>query len=110
MVEKTKISPIETSDIEINCQLLYGDENNFNNITWRWTFNTNVIEPNNRISITNTYAPNAQSRLSIKEVMMTEKGNYECTAINNFGQATNRININVKSKFIFIREIFVNFN
>jgi hypothetical protein len=103
--DKAKISPLETSDIELNCAILYGDESSLNNITWRWSFNNGqgpkVLEPSSRVSITNTnppITPNTNSRLSIKEIMLTEKGFYECMVMNDYGQTSNTINVNVKSK------------
>jgi hypothetical protein len=95
--EKLKISPLETSDIELNCAMLYGGENPTGNITWRWLFNgQRYLDPTDRVTITNS--PSTQTKLSIKEVQLAEKGFYECQVTNEFGQTSARINVNVKSK------------
>ena len=98
VLDKTKISPMETSDIELSCALLYGNEDKTNNITWKWWFAGAEVLPNDRFIVTNTFNPYPQSRLVIREVKMIEKGQYECRAYNSYGTVGQSVLVNVKSK------------
>jgi hypothetical protein len=100
--EREKVSPLETSDVEFGCALLYGNEDNMNNITWKWMYNgLYFLQETDRIEITNTQTPFIATRLNFREVKMIEKGYYECQAYNQYGMASQKILLNVKSMKVY---------
>ena len=106
MPERVKISPLEANDVELGCQLLYGNENGSQSITWKWLYtnNSTFVQETNRISITNSVSA---TRINFNEVKLSEKGVYECQAYNQYGMASQRIFLNVKGRLRKVILIFM---
>jgi hypothetical protein len=94
--ERQKISPTEGTDVEMNCQLLFGGDVN---VTWLWLVNEVPLNSSSRVVITTINSPPSlfQTRLSIREIALNQRGTYQCIATNSFGNYTQTIQVNVRN-------------
>lgn len=99
--DKESVTVDEGKDVELVCTLLYGAENEQQDVEWQW-FDQNdaPIEETDLILIENN---NDNNKLLFRSVNMTQKGNYKCKATNSFGSAEKIIRLRIKS----IRELFL---
>ena len=95
--DRVKISPTAITDVEMNCQLLFGLDPD--SIQWRWQRNGIQVNATDRIQFSNvTTTTTCLSRLSIREITTDEGGLYECIVFNAFGSNNQSILVNVKGK------------
>lgn len=91
--DRIKISPTETTDVDMTCQVLFG--NNPAGMQWRWLRNGEQLNTTDRIQISFTNLTTWQTRLSIREIRLQEGGLYECVVANAFGTDRQLIQINI---------------
>ena len=90
--ERPRITASEGSDLELTCELLFGSSND-QNITWQWYAN-GILLNNSRLTQTDS---SKSSKLYIRELSFTERGLVECYALNAFGNASQPVELRVKS-------------
>jgi hypothetical protein len=113
--QEIKITPIETSKVSLDCRVAYGFENN-QQIQWRWLINDKEITNASAYQIDGNYtllnnnsipiitvksdSNSSATNIYVKEVDLTQRGIWQCQAINSYGNASQYVNVRVKSNNI----------
>lgn len=104
-VDHYSVSSIEGESAEMSCYLLVGFERN-QTVAWKWLMeDVEINSLNFNSSKFKIESSNNVSSLTINNVSYSDKGNYYCVSINDYGQHTRSIYLRVKGKvfsFIFI--------
>lgn len=83
---------IENQGIKLNCDLIDGTKP----IKFIWYFNDQILNEKDKNQIIHR---DDMSSLMIKELSIEEIGTYKCVAINNFGDDSQKVTIQVNSKY-----------
>lgn len=94
--DRIKVSPTETTDVEMTCQVLFG--NDPAGMKWRWLRDGLPVNTTDRVQISFVNSSTWQTRLSIREIRLQEGGLYECVVANAFGSYNQSIQVNVHGK------------
>lgn len=100
--ESPSVSVVEGGTADISCYLLVGTETN-NTIVWEWTFHNDLLLDTSggvggggKYSIDSAHAAN--STLTVKNAVESDRGDYYCIGKNEFGSNSRKIALRVKSE------------
>lgn len=91
---------IEGYGITMNCQALYGFDNN-EQLNFNWHKDNQYIQQqpsSNENIIISSNPTQHQTSIQIKQATLSDSGYFTCTAVNRFGQASRTMRLRVKSR------------
>jgi hypothetical protein len=106
MYSQDKISTTVTEGgyATVQCRMIVGFQQG-QNLTWTWKLkDVELVASAGRVEIVTT---NSTSELTLRKITLNDKGNITCTVDNGAGNFTEKVELRVKSKRIFMRFLFL---
>lgn len=96
VINKQSQTVTEGGRIELKCSLLFGLENGAE-VTWKWSKNATEFAAGDETSPIQVKSNGTESSLLIRKAGADDKGEYTCSASNDFGEDAEIVQVRVKN-------------